>query len=82
MPERGFLGSRHDREGEEGHAGKGIWRKGMTGKARRVMPERDFLGKGMIGKARRVMPEGDFLGKGMTGKARRVMPEREFGGKA
>ena len=77
---RGDLGERHDREGEMSHAGKGICGKGMTGKARRVMPERDFLGKGMIGKARWVMPERDFWGKGMTGKARRVMPEGGFWG--
>ena len=35
----------------------------MTGKARWVMPERDFWGKGMTGKARRVMPEREFGGK-------------------
>ena len=39
---KGICGSRHDREGEMGHAGKGICGVGMTGKARWVMPEREF----------------------------------------
>ena len=42
---KGNLWSRHDREGEAGHAGKGICGVGMTGKARWVMPEREFAGK-------------------------------------
>ena len=39
---KGNLWSRHDREGEMGHAGKGICGKGMSGKARWVMPEMEF----------------------------------------
>ena len=39
---KGFCGSRHDREGEMSHAGKGICGVGMSGKARCVMPEREF----------------------------------------
>ena len=39
---KGICGSRHDREGEMCHAGKGICGVGMTGKARWVMPEREF----------------------------------------
>ena len=65
---KGNLWSRHDREGEVGHAGKGICGVGMTGKARWVMPEREFAGVGMTGKARWVMPERKFAGVGMTGE--------------
>ena len=43
MPKREFWGSRHDREGEMCHAENGICGKGMTGKARCVMPEREFV---------------------------------------
>ena len=63
MPKREFWGSRHDREGEMCHAENGICGKGMTGKARCVMPEREFAGVGMTGKARCVMPEREFAGK-------------------
>ena len=59
---------RHDREGEAGHAGGGFVGVGMTGKARCVMPEREFAGVGMTGKARCVMPEREFAGVGMTGE--------------